>query len=382
MRSQSTRTKKSHIVFLFSDTGGGHRSAANAIIEALELEFPGRFTTEMVDFFKDYAPPPLNFAGPTYPAMSKMKTFWGVGYRVLDDPIRMDTIYDAIWPYIQSAARKLISEHPCDLMVSVHSLVNYPAVRSPDLKVPYITVVVDLVTAPAAWYQPETTLLIAPTEAAYQKGLKIGIDPAKMYLVGLPISEKYCIDVGDRTTLRRKWGWKNELPVILLVGGGEGMGRMEQDAYALDEAGVKATLVVVTGRNEHMLKRMQARSWQVGSRIYGFVRELNEFMRAADMIITKAGPTTICEAFVSGLPIIISSYVPGQERGNVIHVVSNGAGVYAPTTERVVSTVQAWLKDPAERAKVAAASLKLARPRAARQIAKLIAGQLVKTGSS
>ncbi len=377
MRSEKTTHKKPHIVFLFSDTGGGHRSAASAIIEAMELEFPQRFTTEMVDFFKNYAPPPLNFAGPTYPAMSKMKTFWGVGYRVLDDQIRMDTIYDAIWPYISSAARKLISDHPCDLMVSVHSLVNYPAVRCPDLKVPYITVVVDLVTAPAAWYQPETTLLIAPTEAAYQKGIKIGIDPAKMRLVGLPIAEKYCIDLGGKEALREKWGWRKDLPVILLVGGGEGMGKMEDDAYALDAAGVKAMLVVVTGKNERMLKRMQTYNWHTELKIYGFMRELNEFMQAADMIITKAGPTTICEAFVSGLPIIISSYVPGQERGNVIHVVSNGAGVYAPTEERVVSTVQGWLKNPTELAKVSAAAKRLARPRAARQIARLIAEQLI-----
>ncbi len=370
--------KKPHIVFLFSDTGGGHRSAANAIIEALELEFPQRFSTEMVDFFKNYAPPPLNFAGPTYPAMSKMKTFWGVGYRVLDDPNRMDAIYDLLWPYILSAAKKLVSEHPCDLIVSVHSLVNYPALHSPDLKVPYITVVVDLVTAPAAWFQPETTLLIAPTEAAYQKGLKIGVDPAKMHLVGLPIAEKYSIDLGDKHSLRRKLGWPDELPVILLLGGGEGMGKMEQDAYALDAAGVKAMLVVVTGKNERMLKRMQEYPWKVKAGIYGFVSELHVFMRASDMIITKAGPTTICEAFACGLPIILSSYVPGQERGNVIHVVSNGAGVYAPTTERVVSTVQTWLSSPDVRLKTAEASLKLATPRAARDIARLIAGQLVR----
>ena len=47
-------TSKPHIVFLFSDTGGGHRSASEAIIEAIDLEFPGKFTCEMVDFFKEY----------------------------------------------------------------------------------------------------------------------------------------------------------------------------------------------------------------------------------------------------------------------------------------------------------------------------------------
>ena len=59
--------RKPHIVFYFSDTGGGHRSAAEAIIEAIQLEFKDQVTTEMVDFFKSYAPRPFNRAADMYP---------------------------------------------------------------------------------------------------------------------------------------------------------------------------------------------------------------------------------------------------------------------------------------------------------------------------
>ena len=52
----SDHHKRPHIVFYFSDTGGGHRSAAEAIIEAMELDYGGRFTSEMVDFYKEYGP--------------------------------------------------------------------------------------------------------------------------------------------------------------------------------------------------------------------------------------------------------------------------------------------------------------------------------------
>ena len=69
--------KKPHIVFLYSDTGGGHRSAAEAIIEALELEYPDKFTCEMVDFFLNYSPPPLNLAGPVYPIVLQEWTRFG-----------------------------------------------------------------------------------------------------------------------------------------------------------------------------------------------------------------------------------------------------------------------------------------------------------------
>ena len=76
------RGKNAHIVFLFSDTGGGHRSAAEAIIEAIDLEYPGQFECKMVDFFKEYSPPPFNLAGPMYPLMSRMEFMWEFTFKV------------------------------------------------------------------------------------------------------------------------------------------------------------------------------------------------------------------------------------------------------------------------------------------------------------
>ncbi|HBA90923.1 MAG TPA: galactosyldiacylglycerol synthase, partial [Anaerolineaceae bacterium] len=75
---------KPHILFLFSDTGGGHRAAAEAIIEAINLEFPGQVTTEMVDIFLQYAPPPINLAPRIYPHLSQMPNMWEMGYRASD----------------------------------------------------------------------------------------------------------------------------------------------------------------------------------------------------------------------------------------------------------------------------------------------------------
>lgn len=364
--------KKPHILFLFSDTGGGHRSAATAIVEALNLEFPQKYSTEMVDFFVDYAPPPLNYAGPTYPAMSKAKWLWATGYKVLDNKNRMDAIYDFLWPYVRRAADRLLTDHPCDVIVSVHSMVNSPVLHSPLRKAPYITVVVDLVTAPTAWYQPEADLMILPTRGAYEKGVKLGMDANRMKLVGLPIADKYCHNLGTSKSIRKRLDWDADLPVILLVGGGEGMGMLEENALALDHARVPAMLVIVSGKNKKLRSRLEETKWHLPVKIYGFVNQLEYFMQASNMIITKAGPNTICESYASGLPIIISSHVPGQEEGNVHDVVNSGAGVWAPTSDRVVNVVQTWLKNPDELKKVARASRAQARPNASRDIARLI----------
>lgn len=62
MSDRRRTERRLRILFLFSDTGGGHRSATEAMMEALELEFPGRFDARKVDFFREYYPRPLKFA--------------------------------------------------------------------------------------------------------------------------------------------------------------------------------------------------------------------------------------------------------------------------------------------------------------------------------
>jgi 1,2-diacylglycerol 3-beta-galactosyltransferase len=110
--------------------------------------------------------------------------------------------------------------------------------------------------------------------------------------------------------------------------------------------------------------------------LYGFVHEMPDFMQAADILVTKAGPSTVSEAFIVGLPIVLFDYIPGQEDGNVQYVIRHGAGAWAPHPDQVVAVLKGWLSDPERRRRAAEASKRLAGPEAARQIADLLAAHL------
>jgi 1,2-diacylglycerol 3-beta-galactosyltransferase len=368
-----------HIVFLFSDTGGGHRSAAQAIIEALDLEFPGQTTQEMVDIFREYAPPPLHLAPEIYPPLTRMPSVWGMGYRISDGKRRTRLLYQVIWPYIRWGLQRLVREHPGSLIVSVHQLPNAPiarAIRACGSKVPFTTVVTDLVSTHAAWFTNQADLIVVPTTVAYRRALNLGISPERMEVVGLPVAERFCQPAGDRAEIRKRLGWPQDRTVVLLVGGGEGMGPLEPTAHAIDAAGLPVQLAIIAGRNNKLKERLQRYSWRIPTSIYGFVHEMPDFMRAADILVTKAGPGTISEAFIAGLPMVLYSRLPGQEDGNVSYVVSNGAGVWAPRPEAVVATLASWLYNPDARQQAVDACLRLARPYAAREIARLLAAQV------
>jgi len=127
------------------------------------------------------------------------------------------------------------------------------------------------------------------------------------------------------------------------LGGGDGMGLMDEIAAAINAQALDAQLAVICGRNETLRKNMQAVSWNQQTYVYSFVTNIEIMMRAADVLITKAGPGTIAEAAISGLPMILSGAIPFQESPNIDFVVRNGAGVYEPTPEGIAAALATLL---------------------------------------
>lgn len=373
----NSQRKKPHILFLFSDTGGGHRSAAEAIIEALQAEYGGAFTTEMLDFFKSHAPIPFNKMPDWYPDMVKAPHLWGLSFKISDGRRRARAIVTSMWPYVGGAVRALVRDHPADLVVTVHPLANTVILKAMGhTRPPFITVVTDMVTTHALWYDTNADLVLLPTEMARQRAIKYHMPPEKLRVVGLPVALRYCAPVGDKTALRAKLGWERDKTTVLLVGGGEGMGPLGKTARAIAASGLDVSLVIVTGRNRRLKAHLESLEWPVPIHIYGFTRELPDFMRAADVLVTKAGPGTIAEALNAGLPIILYAKLPGQEDGNVTFVVDERLGIWAPSPEQVVKVLARWVQRPDVRERYAVNCRRAARPDAARQIARSI-GELL-----
>ncbi len=368
---------KKRILFLFSDTGGGHRSATEAMIEALELEFPGRFEPRMVDFFREYYPSPLRFAPEIYPPISRVPQAWRFTFRAFDSKGRARAVTQISYPYVRRGAKRLVRENPADLIVSVHPLVNAHLVRAMrHSPIPYLTVVTDLVSTHALWYDRRADLVVVPTVEAGDKAVEYGIAEGNLRVIGLPVAERFSKPLDDRKAWRERMGWRVDLPVILLVGGGDGMGPLKRVAKAINDARLKATLVVICGRNAELKADLEKVDWKLPVHLYGFTTEMPQFMAASDMLVTKAGPGTISEAFISGLPLVLYARLPGQEDGNVRYVEKLRAGVWAPRPREVVDALRGWVDDPAARQRAAEASWRAAKPDAARRIARLIADQV------
>ena len=371
-----------HVLLLFSETGGGHRSAAEAIIEALEHEYGKSITTEMVDIFKDYAPLPFNRMPDWYPYMVKVPRLWGLGFKATNTRTAARAINITFRPFVTRTARSIVRNHPSDIIVSVHPVGTTQILRVlGSNRPPFITVVTDMVSTHSFWFDKRSDLILVPTDMARTKALKNHMSPEKVKVVGQPVALRYCVPGGEKQSLREKLGWPQDKTTLLLVGGGEGMGPLARTAYAIEASGLDVSLAIIAGRNNKLKAELESHNWSIPAFIYGFTREMPDFMRAADVLVSKAGPGTIAEALNADLPIILYSKLPGQEDGNVTFVTGVGAGVWAPTAEDVVATLRKWTSQPEEYQKAVEACRQSARPDASLNIAREI-GKILKLSSN
>jgi 1,2-diacylglycerol 3-beta-galactosyltransferase len=211
---------------------------------------------------------------------------------------------------------------------------------------------------------------------ARQNAIHYSILPDKIRLIGQPVSLRCSAPLGDKTLLRSRLGWPQDKYTVLIVGGGDGMGPLAETARAIDDSGLDVVLIIVAGRNSKLEAELREQTWENPAFIYGFTRDMPDFMRAADVIVTKAGPGTIAEALNAELPIILYAKLAGQEVGNVDFVVSEGVGVWAPESQTVVRSLTRWICRPNELQKVVINCRRTARPDASRQIALILGAQV------
>ena len=399
------------ILFLIADTGAGHRSAANAIRNAITLLSQKRqeerliqeksgeeepksvfaqagYRIEIVDVFEEYSRFPLREAVKLYgPAIRYRPKLYGRIYQFSNQAQRFSAMKTVSTPLIHNGLVQLIKSVKPDVIVSVHPLLNHVTIRilqELHVHVPFITVVTDLVSVHHAWFAPGADAYIVPTTYAREFALKKGMDPKRVHLMGMPIDPKFTLPLESKQELQRKLGLKPDLPVVLLVGGGEGAMGLRSAVHAISQARLPVQLLIIAGRNKRLYVQLQRirSSLLIPAKVFGFVQNMQEIMHASDVIVTKAGPGTICEALACNLPIILSGYVPGQEEGNVAYVEENKVGTLAYDSVELINILRRLLKPGSELLHQELESAKrISRPGASFEIANCILGFLPPSGT-
>jgi 1,2-diacylglycerol 3-beta-galactosyltransferase len=403
------------VLFLIADTGGGHRSAANAIRAAMDLiatesidadarpsssnaimasqlpfsthnwqpknwgDKPWPWRASIIDIFEECGQFPLRRTVRLYgPAVENTPVVYAGFYYVTN----IRPAYVALAAVTQSLLSRglyeLFEELRPDVIVSVHPLLTQPVLKlmaNMGVRVPFLTVVTDLIRFHRAWAEPRVDLCSVPTAEARDLLISLGMPAEKIRLLGMPIHPKFCLPPVDRHEMRAKLGLDPDRFTVLVVGGGDGVGNLGETAAAIGNSGLPIQQIIVTGRNRSLymeLKEHEA-SFETPTKSLGFVQNMPDLMRAADVIATKAGPGTIMEALSCGLPIILTGAIPGQEEGNISFIEENEVGILAKSPEMIVEAIERYSKMSAcELQKISQRAASLSNPRASFDIAQMI----------
>jgi len=369
-----------HLLFLVADTGGGHRASAEAVARRLAAAYPGRFATHVLDPFMQASPRLVGRAVGLYSPITRHAPWlWGAMYHATNSRAAVAALRGSALRLVEPGLREVITTLRPSAVVSFHPLLNHVAWRAlravPGPRIPLMTVVTDLVDVHAAWTCADVDAVVTSSPGGLDRARRAGVPASRCFDLGLPVDESFVSGAtgpGARRALRSRLGLSPDRFTVLLSGGGEGSGGLPRRARALLDALADVDVVVICGRNERARAELEAMD-SPRLRVLGFVRNMSEWMRASDVLVTKAGPGAIAEALCSRVPLLLTSHLPGQERGNVDFVVDTGAGRYVPRVADMVDAVRELSRPGAPSLAAMREALRhAARPQATAQIADLV----------
>ncbi|MFO7167836.1 MAG: glycosyltransferase [Chloroflexota bacterium] len=364
-----------HILILTTDAGSGHRSAARALSDAFERLYGDAAQVTVVNpIHHPRASSLLRLYEQVYlDEMQHVPALYHLTYALTDITGVNHMLAGSVHQLLHTAIRNVLREHPADVVISVFPIftaIVASILRHEETRPGLMSVVTDLGSVHSTWFSRHDDYCAVPTPLARRKAIRCGLDPRRVVTTGIPVRPEFAEPRADAATLRRELGWREDVPTLLLLGGGAGVGQLAALAEALDAARLPLELAIVTGTNAALADQLRARSWHSTVHIYGFV-PLADLMHAADIVATKAGGLTVSEALAAGKPLLIHGVPPGQEEGNLRFVRDAGAGLWAPDATSLVRHVRRWLEQPAELAQVTAAARRAGQPDAALRIARL-----------
>jgi 1,2-diacylglycerol 3-beta-galactosyltransferase len=327
-RGGSKKNKKKRVLILMSDTGGGHRASAKALDKAISEQVPGKIDVSVMDIWTEHAKWPFNNFVPYYRFLAKHPLLWRGMYLFGNFP--PTKLFTEMWSWYSCypSFRNAIMQEDPDLVVSVHPLCQLMPIsavkemnkmRDPEkLKIPFVTVVTDLGGAHSTWFDRRTDAIFIPGEAVRKLALKNNVQPDKIIMRGLPIRPAFWKPSKAKYKLRKQLDLTQHVKTVLLMGGGDGVGGIDaiatRIASRLGQSSQKAQVVVICGNNAQTCSALKGKKWPQNVRMVpkGFCENIDEYMAASDLLVTKAGPGTIAEAMIQGLPCVLSSFLPGQ----------------------------------------------------------------------
>ncbi|WP_409030976.1 MGDG synthase family glycosyltransferase [Janthinobacterium sp. CG_23.3] len=367
------------ILLLSVSAGAGHMRAAEAIrahagadVVASHLDVMNFVTAGFRKLYTDFYITLVN----------KAPTLWGYLYHATNEAqpdSSMQRLRRGVERLNTRALLKEIAAFKPDAIVCTHFLpaeILSRALRKGELHCPVWVQVTDF-DLHRMWVHEHMSGYFAASDEVAFRMRACDIGPERIHVTGIPIMPAFA-RAHDRAECARGFGLDLARTTFLLMGGGAGLGSLDEVAERLLALDGDFQLIVLAGKNAAALAALQALAARHPGRLLaqGFTDKVERLMACADLVVTKPGGLTSSECLAMGLPMIVNSPIPGQEERNADFLLEQGVALKAFDAVTLEYRVRHLLENPAKLAEMAAKARALGRPDAARQVLQRVLGGL------
>lgn len=375
---ESLPVRQKRVLLLSVSAGFGHIRAADAIRACIEKHHPDVIAMH-IDVM-DFVPRIFRSIYTDFyiTLVARFPTIWGLLYRGMDTASSGGIARKIRLGIQRLNTVKLLKEIALidpDAIICTHFLpaeILSSLAKAGGLHSPVWVQVTDFDLHRIWVHQGMAGYFSASEEAAFRMRAQ-GISSQSIHFTGIPVMPAFS-EALDRKQCAREFGIDPERMTLLLMGGGAGIGKLDEMAAKLLAMDADFQLVVLTGKNEKLLRALHILSNRFPGRLMpqGYTTRMERLMACADVAITKPGGLTTAECLAVGLPMIVHSAIPGQEERNADFLLEQGAALKACDAVALEYKVRFLLESPAKLADMRAKAKALGRPSAAESVASIV----------
>ncbi len=343
------------ILIISSDTGGGHRSAAQAIADGLNKFWHGKsFAVRIIKAVEESHHITEKLVN-VYNWVLRNKQHWMKYLYWIINKFRPETrefFHRRCIGYVRNIFEKWCPH----IVVSVHPLTQHIFAKIlKELKLSDQIPLVTVVTDPCygfwkGWACDDVSLYLVANDDARRQLIDYGIAPEKIKISGMPVHPKFHeVDETDAQNVRRAYGLNPEKFTVFVNAGWIGGGNIPQIFRELVRGDLDVQAIFLAGRNEELKREAEeiARHAKFPVKVIGYSDEIEKLMQSANVMVSKLGGLTTFEALACKLPIIADTTTPPmpQEAGTVALLKSRGAGILLEKSSDIVPAIRDLLAD-------------------------------------
>ncbi|GAA0453796.1 MGDG synthase family glycosyltransferase [Alkalibacillus silvisoli] len=337
------------ILILSEPFGLGHTKVAEGIAQRISM-YDSSIDIKIMELGSVLKPFITSVFVHSYQKLStQLPTLWRKLYHFQQhQPVSMSLQY-SIYKLFHRKIEDVLEQFEPDLVICTHPFCSSTVARKKRLgfKVKQCTILTDCY-AHGIWAQPEVDLYFVPNQGVKDQMVDMGIKSDRIVVTGIPVDPKFSTNE-NKHHIRKELNLK-ELPTVLIMGGGLGLGGIPQIANTIAKWKEELQIVICTGKNEKLKDSLlDNKDFQhTNIHVLGYVDNVDEWMEASDLLITKPGGLTCFEAIFKGVPLLIYQPLFGHEEENCQFFVKQELAIELSGEDMVDDYINKLLNEPEE----------------------------------